>query len=170
MSKSSKKKQSRTGGQRKYIIAFALIAIFILGAVILSRLVTTRTNEASTATAEAQMASETTAASSAALPAEVTPTQAAQMLSEGAFILDVRQPEEWAEGHIEGATLIPLDQLGNRLNEIPKDSNIVVVCRSGNRSAQGRDLLLLNGFTQVTSMAGGMNGWQSAGLPVITGN
>ena len=169
MPKKSKKKNTRANSQRKYVIAFVLIAIVTLGVVILSRLITTRANEASNAAAEATLAPET-AASNGALPAEISSAQAAQMQSEGAFILDVRQPDEWEEGHIEGATLIPLDQLENRLNEIPKDSKVVVVCRSGNRSAQGRDLLLLNGFTQVTSMAGGMNAWLSAGLPVITGN
>lgn len=170
MSKNTLKKQVKAGGQRKFIIAFVLIAIFILSVVFLSRLNTMRANEGSTATVETSFASESAEVTSAALPVEITPAQAAQMQSEGAFILDVRQPDEWTEGHIEGATLIPLDELGNRLNEIPKDSKVVVVCRSGNRSAQGRDLLLLNGFTQVTSMAGGMNAWVSAGFPVITGN
>ena len=170
MSKRSKKSHTRTGGQRKYVIAFVLIAIFILAVVILSRLVTTRANEVPVATAEASLVSEAAFTNSAALPAEITAAQAAQMQSEGAFILDVRQPDEWVEGHIEGATLIPLDVLKNRLNKIPKDSEIVVVCRSGNRSAQGRDILLANGFTQVTSMAGGMNAWIADGLPVVTGN
>jgi rhodanese-related sulfurtransferase len=170
MSKRSKKSHTRTGGQRKYVIAFVLIAIFILAVVILSRLVTTRANEVPVATAEASLVSEVASTNSAALPAEITAAQAAQMQSEGSFILDVRQPDEWVEGHIEGAILIPLDVLEYRFNEIPKDSEIVVVCRSGNRSAQGRDILLANGFTQVTSMAGGMNAWIADGLPVVTGN
>ncbi|HSD85001.1 MAG TPA: rhodanese-like domain-containing protein, partial [Anaerolineae bacterium] len=88
---------------------------------------------------------------------------------DGAFILDVRTPDEWNTVHIPGATLIPLDQLGSRLNEVPQDKEVVVVCHSGNRSKQGRDILKNAGFSQVTSMAGGMNQWQAAGLPTVTG-
>ncbi|MEA5077769.1 MAG: rhodanese-like domain-containing protein, partial [Anaerolineaceae bacterium] len=69
-----------------------------------------------------------------------------------------------------GATLIPLGELANRLSELPKDQEIVVVCRSGNRSAQGRDILLNAGFTNVTSMAGGMNQWSAAGYETTSGD
>lgn len=109
-----------------------------------------------------------TGASPQSLPAEISVSQAAQMQSEGAFILDVREPDEWAQGHIAGAALIPLGELPNRLGELPEGKQIVVVCRSGNRSAQGRDILLNSGFTQVTSMAGGMNAWQAQGYPIST--
>ena len=91
------------------------------------------------------------------------------MRDQGAFVLDVREQEEWNALHIPDATLIPLSQLSSRLSELPKDQEIVVVCRSGNRSAQGRDILLDAGFTNVTSMAGGMNQWQAQGLPTSTG-
>ncbi len=105
----------------------------------------------------------------AALPAEISVAEAADQREQGAFILDVRQPEEWQQFHIPGATLIPLGELPNRLNEVPKDRPVVVVCRTGHRSAQGRDILLNAGFTQVTSMAGGVTEWQAQGLPVATG-
>jgi rhodanese-related sulfurtransferase len=88
---------------------------------------------------------------------------------QGAFILDVRQPEEWQQFHIPGATLIPLGELPNRLNEVPKDKEIVVVCRTGHRSAQGRDILLNAGFPMVTSMDGGVTQWQTQGLAIATG-
>lgn len=110
----------------------------------------------------------TATAVSKALPLEVSPTEASQMQTEGAFVLDVREQDEWDAGHVEGATLIPLGDLPNRLSELPKDKQIIVMCKSGNRSAQGRDLLLANGFTQVTSMAGGITAWVEAGLPTIT--
>jgi rhodanese-related sulfurtransferase len=103
------------------------------------------------------------------LPSEISVAQALAKRDSGAFILDVRQPEEWNEAHIPDSTLIPLDQLSNRLNELPKDQEIVVVCRSGNRSAQGRDILLQAGFTDVTSMAGGLNQWKVAGYPTVSG-
>ncbi len=104
-----------------------------------------------------------------ALPPEISVTEAVAKRDAGAFILDVRQPDEWNEAHIPDSTLIPLDQLSGRINELPKDQEIVVVCRSGNRSAQGRDLLLDAGFTQVTSMAGGLTQWKAAGYPTISG-
>ena len=106
---------------------------------------------------------------STGLGAEVSVEQAAQLREEGAFILDVREPSEWVEFHIPGSTLIPLGELPNRLSEIPTDQQIVVVCRSGNRSATGRDILLNAGFGEVTSMAGGVTRWQSQGLPIATG-
>lgn len=104
-----------------------------------------------------------------ALAKEITPAQASQYQKDGAFILDVREPAEWNAGHISGAVLVPLGDLPSRLNEVPKEKEIVVVCRSGNRSATGRDILLKAGFPKVTSMRGGMNQWTASGLPVVTG-
>lgn len=103
------------------------------------------------------------------LPLEVSVVEAAELDQNDWFFLDVREPSEWEEAHIPYATLIPLGELTARLSEIPKDKNIIVVCRSGNRSAVGRDLLLNSGFTNVTSMAGGMSTWQAKGYPVVTG-
>ena len=103
------------------------------------------------------------------LPREISVAEASAMRDAGAFILDVRQPEEWNEVHIPGATLIPLGELASRVNEVPADQEIVVVCRSGNRSKQGRDILLSAGFENVTSMAGGVNQWSAAGFETVTG-
>jgi rhodanese-related sulfurtransferase len=103
------------------------------------------------------------------VPAEVSVDTANALRDAGAFMLDVREPDEWTAGHIDGATLIPLGQLAARVAEVPDDRTVVVVCRSGNRSAQGRDILQAAGFAQATSMAGGMNDWTAAGLPVVTG-
>jgi rhodanese-related sulfurtransferase len=91
------------------------------------------------------------------LPAEISVAEAAEKRAQGAFILDVREPVEWETVHIPEATLIPLGELAGRAAELPRDQEIVVVCRSGNRSATGRDILKEAGFEQVTSMAGGMN-------------
>jgi rhodanese-related sulfurtransferase len=105
----------------------------------------------------------------APLPAEISVDQAAQLRDQGAFILDVREPSEWTQFHIPGATLIPLGDLPNRLTEVPRDRKVVVVCRTGNRSAQGRDILKNAGFANVTSMAGGVTQWQTQGLAIATG-
>lgn len=104
------------------------------------------------------------------LPLEVSVAQAADLREQGVLMLDVREPEEWREAHIPGATLIPLGELAGRLDELPKDQPIVVVCRSGNRSAVGRDILLQAGFEPVTSMAGGMNDWKAAGYETASGD
>ena len=108
-------------------------------------------------------------AAPAALAATVSVAGAAALRDDAAFMLDVREPAEWTGGHIPGATLIPLAQLAARVGELPRDLSIVVVCRSGNRSAEGRDILLRAGFTSVTSLRGGMIDWAQAGLPIETG-
>ena len=100
---------------------------------------------------------------------EISVSQAAEKRDSGAFMLDVRQPEEWNELHIPEATLIPLGELSTRLSEVPKDQEIVVYCRSGNRSKEGADILTKAGFTNVVSMAGGINQWSAAGYPTVTG-
>lgn len=110
--------------------------------------------------APAQVAVDTTN-----LPAEISVDEAHQLYEQGVFFLDVRTQEEWDDFHAPNSTLIPLDQLPSRINELPSDEPIVVVCRSGNRSQAGRDILLDNGFEQVTSMSGGLNAWRSAGFP-----
>jgi rhodanese-related sulfurtransferase len=74
-------------------------------------------------------------------------------------VLDVRTPEEFQGGHIPSATLIPLQELENRLNEIDKEKGYLVVCRSGNRSAQASEILTSNGFSTIYNMTGGMNNW-----------
>jgi rhodanese-related sulfurtransferase len=96
----------------------------------------------------------------------ISASDAYSLYQNGAFVLDVRTQEEWNEYHAPNTTLIPLDQLPSRLNEVPHDRQIVVVCRSGNRSEQGRDILLDAGFEQVTSMNGGLNEWRANGYPI----
>jgi rhodanese-related sulfurtransferase len=124
---------------------------------------------AGAAATAAPAASTSVAGAHAALAAEVSVDEASRLRDAGAFMLDVREPDEWAAGHIEGATLIPLGELAARASEVPADRQVVVVCRSGNRSAQGRDVLLGAGLPSVTSIAGGMNDWAGSGKPVVTG-
>jgi rhodanese-related sulfurtransferase len=103
------------------------------------------------------------------LPDEISVTQAKAKKDAGVFILDVRNPDEWYPSHIAGSTLIPLGELEKRVKELPQDKEIVVVCRSGNRSAAGREVLKKAGFSQVSSLAGGMNAWNAAGYPTVSG-
>lgn len=85
-----------------------------------------------------------------------------------ACVLDVREPDEFKSGHVLNAKLIPLGKLRDRVGELERfrDKPIVVVCRSGNRSATACALLGKEGFGQVYNLAGGMMAWQKAGLPL----
>lgn len=104
--------------------------------------------------------------STQALPLETNADQAYQYYKDGYFFLDVREQEEWDAFHIPATTLIPLGELPDRLSELPRNQPIVVVCRSGNRSQEGRNILLDAGFTDVTSMAGGVTEWSRLGYPI----
>lgn len=105
----------------------------------------------------------------AKLELEIPVAQAHDLYQAGAFILDVRQPDEYSAGHIPGAVLVPLGELPDRLSEVPRNEIVVVVCRSGNRSATGRDILLHAGYPTVSSMAGGMNEWINKGYETKSG-
>jgi rhodanese-related sulfurtransferase len=108
------------------------------------------------------------AGSTGTMPSFVSVDEAYQMYREGTFVLDVRTPEEWNEFHAPNTTLIPLDELAARVNELPKDQPILVVCRSGNRSQAARDILLQAGF-DATSMNGGLTDWRAKGYTVVSG-
>ncbi len=99
---------------------------------------------------------------------DVSIEQAKEMIdSGGVFILDVRTQEEYDSGHIRNATLIPLDVLDKRLNELPRDKKILVYCKSGSRSAQASQILVNNGFKEIYNMKGGITDWTNAGYEVI---
>ncbi|MFN3706057.1 MAG: rhodanese-like domain-containing protein [Thermoflexales bacterium] len=102
------------------------------------------------------------------LPPAISAEQAYALYQQpDVFFLDVREPFEWEAIRIPNSTLIPLGQLANRVDELPRDKQIVVVCRSGNRSQAGRDILKRAGFAQVTSMNGGVNAWRARGFPTL---
>ncbi|MCA9968111.1 MAG: rhodanese-like domain-containing protein, partial [Anaerolineales bacterium] len=82
------------------------------------------------------------------------------------FVIDVREQWEYDEGHIPNITLMPMGEIASRLSEIPTDKEVVVTCRSGNRSSQVATFLRDQGFTNVHNMEGGILAWQQAGLPV----
>jgi len=80
--------------------------------------------------------------------------------------LDVRTPEEYAEGHIKGAILIPVKTLANHLAEIPKDKQVYVYCHSGVRSARASKLLAQHGFQNIENVVGGIEAWKKSFYPV----
>jgi rhodanese-related sulfurtransferase len=82
-------------------------------------------------------------------------------------ILDVRTASEYDEGHIEGAVNIPVQELSVRFDELSIEDELLVYCRTGNRSAQAVDILLDLGFTKIYHMNEGITGWIEAGYPVV---
>ena len=93
----------------------------------------------------------------------------AKVAEAGVITLDVRTPDEFAEGHVEGARLIDF-QSGNFENEIAaldKNATYAVYCRSGNRSGQAVKVMQDAGFTNVFNMNGGVIDWANAGLPLV---
>ncbi len=84
------------------------------------------------------------------------------------LVLDVRSPREKQAAWIDGSLHIPLNHLGERLEEVPRGRKIVVQCASGYRSAMGASILRQHGFENVADLAGGINAWQAAKLPVRT--
>jgi hydroxyacylglutathione hydrolase len=82
------------------------------------------------------------------------------------FVLDVRTPQEWRARHIVGSINIPLNHLGERIGELPRDRRIVVHCASGYRSSIAFSVLQRAGFDDLVELAGGMAAWEAAKLPV----
>ncbi|MFH2135288.1 MAG: rhodanese-like domain-containing protein [Pseudomonadota bacterium] len=94
---------------------------------------------------------------------------AQNMSQQGALLLDVREPSEYAAVHAVNAKLMPLGQVGMRLKELEayKDKPVAVICRSGRRSAQAVAILQEAGFSKVVNVQGGTSAWVDAGLDVV---
>lgn len=98
---------------------------------------------------------------------EGLPSTEARAVPEGAFVLDVREPDEWCAGHVPGAVHIPLNELPVRAAEIPQDVDVYVICRSGGRSAHATMALNRAGW-RATNIDGGMYAWAAAGRPMVS--
>jgi len=102
--------------------------------------------------------------------AKVSVLQATQLMNQGkCTVLDVRNPDEFAAGHIKNAKNIPLSDLSSRLTELEKQKNlsVIAVCAKGTRSATAVAMLTRAAFTQAVSLDGGMVAWQEQGLPTV---
>lgn len=86
-----------------------------------------------------------------------------------AVIVDVREPEELAQVSVPGALHIPLGDLPERASELPRDRELLMLCRSGNRSGRATEYLLRSGFDRTANIAGGILAWVEQGLPVERG-
>lgn len=91
---------------------------------------------------------------------------ARRLQQQGARLIDVREPREFAAGHAAGARNIPLGQVGARAAEIPAEGPVLLICRSGNRSGQAQEVLQRLGRTNTYNVRGGTAAWQAAGLPL----
>lgn len=97
---------------------------------------------------------------------EVDVAQNAQACADqSSQIVDVREPIEWASGHIAGALHMPLGDLTSRIDELDRSRPVITICRSGHRSLAAADALIERGFT-ASSMTGGVLAWQKAKQPV----
>ena len=87
-----------------------------------------------------------------------------------AVVLDVREPEEYAHGHVPGAVNLPQAELATRLDEVPRDRPLLLICQSGYRSLRAAQFLKQTGFAEVASVTGGTTAWQEAGKPLAFGD
>ncbi len=85
---------------------------------------------------------------------------------QGALVLDVREPFEYAEGRVPGSVLVPLATVASRAGEFGKDAPVYLVCRSGNRSLVAAEVLVAAGYRDVRNVTGGMLAWEAVGLPI----
>ena len=99
---------------------------------------------------------------------DVSPTEAAKLIKEtkNLQLIDVRTAAEYAGGHLAGAKLIPVQELADRLAELDKKKPVLLYCRTGHRSGNALRLLEEHGLPGAKHIAGGINAWQAAGLPV----
>jgi rhodanese-related sulfurtransferase len=103
--------------------------------------------------------------------AVVTTEDAWRKLGAGeAIMIDVREADEWRAGHVAGATHIPFGDLASRLAEIPRSREVLLFCRSGNRSGKATEFLRAHGFGRARNVQGGIVAWTGRGLPVVTGD
>jgi rhodanese-related sulfurtransferase len=94
----------------------------------------------------------------------------ARRLGDGSVLLDVREPQEYAQGHVPGTINLPQADLATRLDEVPRDSPLITICEHGTRSLRAAQFLKQVGVTDVVSVAGGTDAWRGAGKPVDTSN
>jgi adenylyltransferase/sulfurtransferase len=101
-------------------------------------------------------------------PLEIDVATAARLQSEGALLLDVREPSEVATCAIAGSRHIPMRQIPESLTELPRDRQILALCHHGGRSMRVTQFLRANGFTQVSNVAGGIDSWAAEIDPSLT--
>jgi rhodanese-related sulfurtransferase len=97
---------------------------------------------------------------------DIGPDEAVNLMDAGAFLLDVRENEEWLAGHAPQAAHVPMGEIQDRVSELPVDRTVVCVCRVGGRSGAVAKVLVASGY-DARNLDGGMLAWAAAGLPVV---
>ncbi len=95
----------------------------------------------------------------------ITVDEADEMKSNGAAVIDVREPFEYDAGHVPGATLIPVNSVYARRAELPTDKDLIFVCAVGQRSALAAEMAAAAGLTRLFNLEGGTDAWLKAGKP-----
>ena len=110
-----------------------------------------------------------TALATANVVRSIAPSAAQALLQQrnNVYLLDVRTPQEFQQGRLAGARLIPIDQVMQRLGELPKDRPILVYCAVGSRSAQVFNFLARRGYAEVYNLDGGIYAWAAQGYPIV---
>ncbi|HYN95801.1 MAG TPA: rhodanese-like domain-containing protein [Pilimelia sp.] len=96
------------------------------------------------------------------------PGVAVHEVGDGAYLLDVRETDEWVAGHAPGAYHVPMMEVPSRLGEVPQEGDVVVACRMGGRSAQVVAYLRQHGWDNVHNLEGGMQDWAAAGRELVS--
>lgn len=97
---------------------------------------------------------------------EADVADASAAVEAGALLVDVREDFEWNAGHARGAIHLPMMQVPTRMEELPRDAPIYLICATGNRSGRVAEYLTQNGFSRPINVRGGTVAWQRAGLPI----
>lgn len=92
--------------------------------------------------------------------------EAKEMMQNGAVVIDVREPHEYSAGHVPEATLIPVNTVYSRREELPKDKDLIFVCAVGQRSALAAEMAAAAGLTRLYNLEGGTEAWINSGEPV----
>lgn len=100
----------------------------------------------------------------------VDPREASELMSEGAMMIDIREQNEWDQSRIPGTVLKPMSTINDWWQELPRDTTVILQCRTGSRSAQATHALINQaGFDNVLNLTGGIVAWAQDGLDVETG-
>lgn len=157
----SSKKQSKKNQSQIPVVPLAILAV-VLVAIVGVFAMFSNGGGAATTTGDAVAANSSS-------PQLITPANYTSEFVEGGedhILIDVRTPGEFAGGHIDGAININVEEIGQRLDEIPTDKPIVLYCRSGNRSSQAARILDNAGFEGIYDL-GGIVTWANQGYPVV---
>ena len=100
---------------------------------------------------------------------EIDIDEFARRREQGAPVIDVREPDEYHQAHVPGATLIPLATVPDRLDDVPAERDVLVICKSGGRSMRAAEFLAANGIS-ATNVAGGTMAWIDSGRPIAEGD